>query len=350
LLGAPSFAHVVPIAGLFVNTRFEKPPLPPHVMDGIILIAINSDDIASANQASFLLKKDIWVALDNVEGHAAYKYEHVRLWFLDEGILRQDSLEKRWTAATNEQVIEVIFPSRHSAKSGTPCLTLHPIGVPHLNHDEIPEFGGESGYAPPPSTRLGPWWRLLKAKWSKDPLPDFSLSLEVTHHGPVLDVPCLFIEVGSTQDYWGHEGAAELLSDVIWEGLGLTGEGQHGRWDSKKHHLHPVLITLGGGHYAPKGNKLASEEGVWLGHMLANHSIPFGTSEDPGVLWRQSIDAIIQSTQKAFPGGSVTATVEKKSFKGWQRQLIYQHLESISIPVMRSKPFLEMVKGRQQDQ
>ena len=43
---------------------------------------------------------------------------------------------------------------------------------------------------------------------------------------------------------------------------------------------HPVLITLGGGHYAPKANKLALEPNVWLGHMLANHSLPFGTQED----------------------------------------------------------------------
>ena len=84
--------------------------------------------------------------------------------------------------------------------------------------------------------------------------------------------------------------------------------------------------------------------------MLANHSIPFGSSEQPGNLWHQSIDAIVQSTEKAFPEGTIVATVEKKSFKGWQRQLIYQHLESISVPVLRSKPFLEMVKGRQQNQ
>lgn len=319
-------------------------------MDEIILIAVNGDDIASSNQAKYLLKKDTWLTLDDVEHHAAYRYEHVRLWILPERILWEDHLEKRWEAATNEPVLEVIFPSRHAAKSGTPCLTLHPIGVPHLAHDKLPDFGGESGFAPPPSTRLGPWWRLLQEKWVGNSIPDFSLSLEVTHHGPILDVPCLFIEVGSTQDYWDHEGAAKLLSDVIWEGLGLDDTPQLGHWDPVMHHSQPVLITLGGGHYAPKGNKLASEEHVWLGHMLANHSIPFGSPEEPGILWRQSIDAIVQSTQKAFPGGSVIATVEKKSFKGWQRQLIFQHLESISIPVVRSKPFLEMVKSRQQEQ
>ena len=318
-------------------------------MDGIVLIAVNGDDIASVNQAKYLLKKSQWHPIDDIEGLTAYAYEHVRMWFLPERILWEDHLDKRWFAETNETVLEVIFPSRHAAKSGTPCLTLHPIGVPHLDHSQIPEFGGESGLAPPPSTRLGPWWRLLKSKWNKQSIPDFSLSLEVTHHGPILSVPCLFIEVGSTKEYWPHEKAAQLLSDIIWEGLGLNGTSEIGRWDKESHRDQPVLVTLGGGHYAPKGNKLASEENVWLGHMLANHSIPFGTSDDPGILWRQSIDAVIESTKLAFPEGEVVATVEKKSFKGWQRQLIYQHLESISVPILRSKPFLEMVKSRQQN-
>lgn len=319
-------------------------------MDGIILIAVNGNDIASVNQSKYLLEKDTWNLLGEVEGHDAYQYKHVRMWFLPERILWEDHLDQRWESAMDETVLEVIFPSRHAAKSGQPCLTLHPIGVPHLAKTESPEFGGKSGFAPPPSPRLGPWWRLLKRIWVENAIPDFSLSLEVTHHGPVLNVPCLFIEVGSTLDYWPHEGAASLLSDVIWNGLGLGDEHEVGRWDPKKHQNQPVLITLGGGHYAPKGNKLASEEHVWLGHMLANHSIPFGSSEQPGTLWYQAIDAVVQSTRESFPEGTIVATVEKKSFKGWQRQLIYQHLESISVPILRSKPFLEMVKGRQQNQ
>ena len=118
-------------------------------MVGVILIAVNGNDIASVNQAKFLLEKKMWHQLDDVEDHKAYRYEHVRLWYLPERILWEDHLDKRWAAATNETVLEVIFPSRHSAKSGTPCLTLHPIGVPHLESNSVPEFGGESGFAPP---------------------------------------------------------------------------------------------------------------------------------------------------------------------------------------------------------
>ena len=80
--------------------------------------------------------------------------------------------------------------------------------------------------------------------------------------------------------------------------------------------------------------------------MLANHSLPFGPQEDPGQLWKQSIDAALSSTGIAYPGGKIVCNVEKKSFKGWQRQLIYGYLETIGVDVVRSNAFLEMVKGR----
>jgi len=330
---------------LFVNTRFEEGQYLSNTMSDVILIAINSDDIASTNQAKYLMELLQWERRADVETYPSYEVKNVRLWYLPSRILWEDHLDVRWKDATGEDVAEVIFPSRHAAKSGKPCLTLHPIGVPHHPLEEEPPFGGQSGFAPPPNPRIAPWWRLLHQKWNVHAIPDFSLSLEVTHHGPILNVPALFIEVGSTEPYWPNESAAKLLAEVILEGLGLTTESST-TWQSHNQG-EPVLVTLGGGHYAPKANKLALEPNVWLGHMLANHSLPFESQDEPGVLWKQSIDAAIASTQRAYPGGTIVCNVEKKSFKGWQRQLIYGYLDSIGVEVVKSNAFLEMVKGCQ---
>ena len=318
-------------------------------MAGVILIAVNGDDIASTNQAKYLLESVSWNRREDVESYASYEIQNVRMWFLPNRILWEDHLDRRWNSATGETVAEVIFPSRHAAASGKPCLTLHPIGVPHHPLGEEPPFGGRAGFAPPPNTRLAPWWRLLHQKWENYAIPEFSLSLEVTHHGPILDVPALFIEVGSTEPYWPNEEAARLLADIMIEGLGINGTIQSESW-SETNKDEPVLVTLGGGHYAPKANKLALHPHVWLGHMLANHSLPFGTQEEPGLLWKQSIDSALVSTKRAYPGGRIVCNVEKKSFKGWQRQLIYKHLETVGIEVVRTNAFLEMVKGCQAGQ
>ena len=157
-------------------------------MAEVILIAINSDDIASTNQAKYLLQSSSWEEQPGVESYPCYSFENVRMWFLPERILWEDHLDQRWLHATGETVTEVIFPSRHAAVSGKPCLTLHPIGVPHHPLGEEPPFGGRAGFAPPPNSRIAPWWRLLHKKWANQAIPDFSLSLEVTHHGPVLSL------------------------------------------------------------------------------------------------------------------------------------------------------------------
>ena len=60
----------------------------------------------------------------------------------------------------------------------------------------------------------------------------FELTLEVTHHGPWLEVPALFIEIGSTKETWPHEGAAELLARIISDGMGISSPNGAGLWNS----------------------------------------------------------------------------------------------------------------------
>ena len=308
-------------------------------MDGeeVILIAVNQQDIASTNQADALRTMDAWTQRPPVENNPAYEFKHLRMLYLPNGLLFEDHLEKRWEAVTGERVSEIIFPSRHVAASGQPSLTLHPIGVPHLPMEEQGPYGGHGGQAPPPSTRLASWWKMLLEQAPKDALvEDFDLSLEVTHHGPTVNVPCLFIEVGSTEATWGHEGASRVLANIMREGLLHAPEDA---WSEAKHAGELVLVTLGGGHYAPRANQLAALDGVWLGHMLATYALPFeqrGDGEITGT-WKQSILAALEATRRSFPGGELICSMDKKAFRGWQRQAIRDLLEEEGIPLLTTK-------------
>ena len=79
-------------------------------MAEVVLIAVNNDDIASANQAKYLLEMEGWQQVPEVESFPSYSNQHVRMWFLPNRILWQDDLDKRWEQATGEIVNEVIFP------------------------------------------------------------------------------------------------------------------------------------------------------------------------------------------------------------------------------------------------
>jgi D-aminoacyl-tRNA deacylase len=270
------------------------------------------------------------------------------MWLFEDGILFEDNIDKRWNIATGEIVCEVIFPSRHAAASGKPSLTLHPIGVPHLLRGTKAQYGGKSGYAPPPSTRLASWWKKLTNSVNGTSLAErFELTLEVTHHGPWLEVPALFIEIGSTEAIWPDEEAAEHLAGIIAEGLGLNGTKQVGVWDSVEHSGELVLVTLGGGHYAPRANKLALLDGVWLGHMLATYALPFDKPEEegrlPGGTWSQSISQALAATKIAYPGGKIICSMDKKAFRGWQRQAIRDYLSARNIPLLTTKQILELL-------
>ena len=303
----------------------------------VSLILVSGGDIASTNQADELLKLADWKKLDDVENRVAYSYRHARMWWVDDGCLWEDDLDKRWQEATGEKATEVIFPSRHSAVSGNASLTLHPIGTMQVPFDNTPDFGGRPGDCPPPNPRLAAWWRELNSLELE--FDDFDLTLETTHHGPWIETPSLFIEIGSTSDTWGHIGAAKVLAGIIYRGLGLDGSEGLGTWNGEGQ----VVITLGGGHYAPRANLLGLQQNVWLGHMLATYALPFHKDENDIVsgMWENSIRKAVNATKVAFPGGEIVCSMDKKAFKGWQRQAIRDLLEELEIPLLRSSEIIQ---------
>ena len=62
----------------------------------VSIIAVNAGDIASLNQAKYLLEKLPWKSLGEVEGKAAYKLSDARMWIFPNGILFEDNIDKRW--------------------------------------------------------------------------------------------------------------------------------------------------------------------------------------------------------------------------------------------------------------
>jgi hypothetical protein len=53
-------------------------------------------------------------------------------------------------------------------------------------------------------------------------------------------------------------------------------------------------------------------------------------------MWETSIRSSIASTKKAYPGGEVVCSMDKKAFKGWQRQAIRDLLSELDVPLLKS--------------
>lgn len=287
------------------------------------------------------------------------------MWWFGERVLWQDRLDERYESGSGVEVSEVIFLTRHSAASGRPSLTLHVIGVPGESPvGEEAKFGGIKGEVVLPNPRFAAWFRLMSEAGERHGLiPEFEMTIETTHHGPCLSVPTMFIEIGSSESHWDRRDAAEAWADVMADGLGLAGGEQHsgdgsaaggiGDWnslDEESRAAAKVMIGIGGGHYAPRHTDVLRKTDCWAGHQIAGYALEMEKPEDPewdsitGELpsgqWNHSMRVCVESTRDAFPGGQIIAHLDRKSFKGWQRQAIIRLCAELNLPIGRTKDFL----------
>ena len=314
-----------------------EPPLHPRCMGTLLLSS--SKDAASMNILSEVLKIKGWgEAQDFPHGQVTiHTKSETQILLIDDLHILADGIDKEHELRTDFPVDEVLVLSKHASASEVPALTLHAIGVPgETPHGERARSGGIKGRAVPPSTRFGDLFRTMRRVAIESNLDEeYDITLEATHHGPILDAPTLYLEIGSNEERWSDTRAARVWAETISICLGMSEGAFERKWEGEGN----VMIGLGGGHYAPRHKAVISETEVWVGHILANYAIVFesqGESEPTGP-WKHSVRTAVESTRAAFPGGHVFAHLDRKSFKGWQRQALSSLLAELDVPVLRGK-------------
>ena len=119
------------------------------------------------------------------------------------------------------QLDDVVFLSKHSAASGIASLTVHPIGIPWST--DIVRNGGLAGRCSPPSFRISTLYRSLLQRVNEHHMENkCQVTLEATHHGPYVNLPTCFVEIGSTENEWSREDLGEIWTDVLLDHFGLS--------------------------------------------------------------------------------------------------------------------------------
>jgi D-aminoacyl-tRNA deacylase len=147
--------------------------------------------------------------------------------------------------------------SRHSSAAKVKSLTTHHPGNPWGKADA----GGRPWEISVANPILAfNFLRELNARKDEYGLSEFSVTYEVTHHGPSnLRKPITFIEIGSSIDEWTLKKAHELIADIVIRALTT---------DLVK--CVPVA-GFGGNHYAAKFTKRALETNECFGHIIAKY-------------------------------------------------------------------------------
>lgn len=215
------------------------------------LIVTSSQDVASMSIRERLIERRDWNECDRFSGHPVLTSGDYMMVRVDRIHLSEDSIDTRVADVTGKKADVTIFASRHSAASGIPTLTAHPIG----NYSDA-EFGGVPGRLSPSSPQMmTEALRLLRVNSEG---MEFKVSFETTHHGPLTDGPAFFIEIGSDEGFWNREDAAAVIADTIL---------------SIEEPDYPTIICAGGGHYAPRFTDVALSRKVAIGHMAANYAL-----------------------------------------------------------------------------
>jgi len=150
----------------------------------------------------------------------------------------------------------IIVASRHKSESGTPSLTCHIPG-----NWGAADFGGKpktlnTAYASKLKTLL----REIKESAEKREIK-WTVCLEVDHHGPTIDKPILYAEVGSSEAQWQDENACSAVADAIMAAI-------------KDESAYECCLGIGGNHYAPAFTSLMlKDEKRAVGHILPKYKI-----------------------------------------------------------------------------
>jgi len=158
----------------------------------------------------------------------------------------------------------IVFASTHRSKENKPALCLHAPG----NFREA-NLGGKTGKVAPTSSYIMKFLfqNLKKNKGTEPTLNNYELTLEATHHGPDISIPCCFIEVGSTDKEWNDKTACKVIAKTIYE---LN--------DFKENKSYIPAVGIGGPHYCPNFNPIQLSSNYAISHIISSYSFPITES------------------------------------------------------------------------
>ena len=285
-----------------------------------IVIVSSTQDEASTNIKQEILSLDHWNIVNSFFDKDVYQHDQLSDVFLitipDKTIIHEN-LEQQIKDRLKLDPSQFIFISRHRSKSGEPTLSTHPIG----NFAQA-DFGGKSRLLTPAMPQLmTTLLRTMKSKAMEKKLKH-EVTFEVTHHGPWLETPTVFAEVGSTIEEWVKKEPAHVVAESILSVL------HHKRYESDYDTDIPVLIGVGGGHYAPRFSKVKLKKKVCFGHMIPSYHIKPGHIDKE--MFMRTLDATPNVSAVYLDRKALSSSI-KSTFENW--------CDELSIPLVSSKDF-----------
>jgi D-aminoacyl-tRNA deacylase len=156
-------------------------------------------------------------------------------------------------AAAYDEPDLLVFASRHSGDTG-PLLTAHATG----NFGPAEYGGGEGSLARAAPNAL----RAVRRAFDEHAPDGYDVGIEATHHGPsTVGCPSLFVELGSGEAEWADPEGARAVARSTLDLRGVQASAYR------------TVVGFGGGHYAPRFDRVLAETDWAVGHVAADWAL-----------------------------------------------------------------------------
>jgi D-aminoacyl-tRNA deacylase len=216
-----------------------------------IAIITTTDDTASVNIKECLLELYNWKELkDEFGGNPIFqldKFNDVKLYTTDITSIFCENIDDKIDADL------FIFATKHQSKSGIPSLSCHSPG----NWTKAEAGGKDRELCSAPSSYLRAAFLKLKELNNLN----FDIVQECTHHGPFLQKPVMFIEIGSTENEWERKDCGKIIAKTIH--YLTTNEIKECK----------AVLAIGGLHTMPNFTKYYEKEDIAFAHCCPKYNL-----------------------------------------------------------------------------
>ncbi|MDE1767842.1 MAG: hypothetical protein KGH64_02200 [Candidatus Micrarchaeota archaeon] len=205
----------------------------------------------------------------------------------------------------------IIFLSKHSSASEVPAMTVHSMG----NWGKEAKLGGrpQTLSVSAPSVMLSVLQNMNKSEI------EIEKTYEATHHGPLLNTPSMFAELGGTRAAMENKEAGKAVADAVYKAAN----------DALNHTtpVNKIVIGIGGGHYPSKFTSIAIEKGYAFSYIMPKYSIINSEVDSISMLEQ----AVARSSERPD-----LAVIDWKSINSSARAHVIKELDRIGIGYERA--------------
>jgi len=195
-------------------------------------------------------------------------------------ILNEEAVNAQHLPDSFANLSLIVFISRHSSTSGTPTLSVHTPG-----NFAAAELGGlPKQVSVSPATAMRNALKALML-FKEGMTLEYEVSYECTHHGPSLDVPAMFVELGSSPKQWSDSKAAEAVAHAAMSAIGKFGVSEK-----------TAVLGIGGTHYNQRFTRMALDGEAFFSHMIPKYAVPWVDSE----MLRQCVEKTVEKIDCAI--------------------------------------------------